>query len=254
MLDVVKARTYSVPIDLCFQTLHDLLPDMGVIIQANDEQRCTLYAEYHSKAATGDDGPVVAIKGVCTPIDSNTSMVKLSYLDSEQPDTITAPVIEAKLIAILNALNNCLALVAASTAEQGRFGIVAPRSSPMITAAAPGQTTASPFAEWAALDYARSSLQAGVPRHEIQSNLMGRGYDLTAASHIVLTAVDALDTRKDAAQGMMMKGALWCIGGLIVTLGTYTLAAPGGTYIVAWGAMLFGGIQFVRGLVQYVNS
>jgi hypothetical protein len=38
--------------------------------------------------------------------------------------------------------------------------------------------------------------------------------------------------------------------GIVVTAGTYLLAEErgGGRYIVAWGAMLFGGLQFLRGL------
>jgi hypothetical protein len=50
----------------------------------------------------------------------------------------------------------------------------------------------------------------------------------------------------------MMFGALWCIGGLLVTVLTYQAAAggEGGKYVVAWGAMLFGAIQFFRGVMQ----
>jgi len=45
-------------------------------------------------------------------------------------------------------------------------------------------------------------------------------------------------------------GSLWLIIGIVVTAGTYLIAAEagGGRYIVAWGAMLFGGLQFLRGL------
>ena len=45
-------------------------------------------------------------------------------------------------------------------------------------------------------------------------------------------------------------GGLWLIGGIAVTVGTYMIAeeSGGGRYIVAWGAMLAGGIQFLRGL------
>ncbi len=46
----------------------------------------------------------------------------------------------------------------------------------------------------------------------------------------------------------MVFGALWCIGGIVVTVVTYSAAASGGTYVVAWGAIVFGAIQFFRGL------
>ncbi|WP_020471308.1 hypothetical protein [Zavarzinella formosa] len=48
----------------------------------------------------------------------------------------------------------------------------------------------------------------------------------------------------------MLYGALWCGGGIIVTLGTLAMAAGGGSYVVAWGAIIFGAIQFFRGMSQ----
>jgi hypothetical protein len=49
----------------------------------------------------------------------------------------------------------------------------------------------------------------------------------------------------------VLYGALWLLGGIAVTAGTYVMAeeAGGGRYIVAWGAMLCGGLQFLRGLL-----
>jgi hypothetical protein len=48
----------------------------------------------------------------------------------------------------------------------------------------------------------------------------------------------------------VLHGALWLAGGIAVTAGTYIYAeeSGGGRYIIAWGAMLCGGIQFLRGL------
>jgi len=48
----------------------------------------------------------------------------------------------------------------------------------------------------------------------------------------------------------MLWGAIWCIGGIIVTAYTYSNAAPGGAYVVAWGAIIFGAVQFIKGLVK----
>ncbi len=56
---------------------------------------------------------------------------------------------------------------------------------------------------------------------------------------------------RDAASKNMLIGGLWCGGGLIVTIATYSAASGGGSYVVAWGAILFGGIQFMRGLGGY---
>ncbi len=53
----------------------------------------------------------------------------------------------------------------------------------------------------------------------------------------------------------MLYGALWCIGGIVVTTVTYSNASSGGgTYIVAWGAILFGALQFLQGLYQYLTA
>jgi hypothetical protein len=49
----------------------------------------------------------------------------------------------------------------------------------------------------------------------------------------------------------MLSGALWCIGGIFVTVITYLSAASsptGGTYFVAWGAIIFGAVRFFQGL------
>lgn len=45
-------------------------------------------------------------------------------------------------------------------------------------------------------------------------------------------------------------GALFFFGGLAITFITYSAAEGGGSYVLAWGAILFGGVQMVMGLVQ----
>ena len=45
----------------------------------------------------------------------------------------------------------------------------------------------------------------------------------------------------------MLHGALWCGGGILVTGITYLAASGGGTYFLAWGAIVFGAIQFFHG-------
>lgn len=48
----------------------------------------------------------------------------------------------------------------------------------------------------------------------------------------------------------MLYGALWCIGGIIVTSVGYSSASGGGSYLVTWGAILFGALQFFKGLIN----
>jgi hypothetical protein len=51
----------------------------------------------------------------------------------------------------------------------------------------------------------------------------------------------------------MVVGAIWCIGGILVTALTYGAAATnpgGGQYVIAYGAIIFGAIQFLRGALK----
>ena len=55
----------------------------------------------------------------------------------------------------------------------------------------------------------------------------------------------------------MVIGGLVCIAGAAITIYSYESAASnaqGGSYTVAWGAVLFGAIQFLRGLMQSVKK
>ena len=42
--------------------------------------------------------------------------------------------------------------------------------------------------------------------------------------------------------------------GTIVTVVSYNSSGPGGTFVVAWGAILFGVIQGIRGIVQQLKG
>ncbi len=60
---------------------------------------------------------------------------------------------------------------------------------------------------------------------------------------------------KAAALKALLKGIAWLIGGILVTFFSYQAAANngGGTYFVMYGAVIFGGIQAIRGLISYVK-
>lgn len=60
----------------------------------------------------------------------------------------------------------------------------------------------------------------------------------------------ASDTSPAAYRNMLL-GGLWALGGIGVTLATYQSAGQlGGRYVVAYGAIAAGIIQFIRGLTQ----
>lgn len=54
----------------------------------------------------------------------------------------------------------------------------------------------------------------------------------------------------------MLIGGLVCGLGIAITVGTYSAASSGsgGSYTVCYGAMIFGGIQFIRGFFGWVGG
>lgn len=68
--------------------------------------------------------------------------------------------------------------------------------------------------------------------------------------HGPMEYTESEDSEKDKSKAGrdMLFGALWFVGGLIVTLATYSSASEGGgRYVVAYGAIIAGAFQFVRG-------
>ena len=52
-------------------------------------------------------------------------------------------------------------------------------------------------------------------------------------------------------------GGIFCVIGTVVTVASYAAASgssEGGSYVVAWGAILFGGIQALRGVGEIVSG
>jgi hypothetical protein len=101
--------------------------------------------------------------------------------------------------------------------------------------------------------FAGQQLRSGVAPAAIEKSLIERGLDAEGAAVVVSNLKEAkTKVLKGAGRKNMLYGALWCIGGIAVTALSYQAAANagGGSYVLAWGAILFGGIQFVRGLIQ----
>jgi TonB family protein len=53
-----------------------------------------------------------------------------------------------------------------------------------------------------------------------------------------------------AGQGNVAIGGVVLAAGVLVTIATFTAAAPGGTWVLAWGAIAAGLVQLLTGLVQ----
>jgi hypothetical protein len=70
-----------------------------------------------------------------------------------------------------------------------------------------------------------------------------------------LTDADLTPPAQDAASSAAMQNVIWgfviCAVGVIVTVGSYVIAEHTvGVYVVAWGAIFFGGVQILKGLSQ----
>lgn len=104
--------------------------------------------------------------------------------------------------------------------------------------------------------YAAELAKAKLTGPEIERKLVDKGLDESSAAVVVRNLFQARSkVLKEVGRKNMLYGALWCAGGTIVSLVTYDSASKGGgRYIVAWGAIVFGAIQFIRGLVQSTTT
>src|SRR5438067_1341202 len=103
-------------------------------------------------------------------------------------------------------------------------------------------TTSDKVAQFrAALDGAFATLVDPVKRS---------AYDEALAVSRKEDAADSSD-ESDAAFGYALRGGLWFAGGGLLTAVTYAFSQ--GSYLIAWGPLLFGGFQLVRGLLRYLT-
>jgi hypothetical protein len=101
--------------------------------------------------------------------------------------------------------------------------------------------------------FAAEQLRDGARPDEVEKSLLEQGVDLETA-RVAVNELTRLHAQANKAAGLknMIYGAMWCIGGIAVTVFSHQAAAGagGGRYVVAWGAVVFGAIQFFRGVFQ----
>lgn len=85
-----------------------------------------------------------------------------------------------------------------------------------------------------------------------QSNTQEPIYDSETYTQKVQSEIASY--RKKALKALVIS-LLWLFGGATVTIGSYISASTsgGGTYIIAWGAIVFGGFQTVKNFVNFVR-
>jgi hypothetical protein len=52
----------------------------------------------------------------------------------------------------------------------------------------------------------------------------------------------------------MFSGAMWLVAGLVITFSNSSAASGGGFIIFGYGAILFGAVMLVSGLVQFITA
>jgi hypothetical protein len=102
--------------------------------------------------------------------------------------------------------------------------------------------------------HAASLVRDGKSKPQVREHLISRGLGEPSAD-LVTNKVFELRARarREAGGSAMLQGALWCVGGLVVTGITFAMASGGGIYVVAYGAIIFGAIQFLKGLAYMVG-
>ncbi|MFH0826062.1 MAG: hypothetical protein V2B18_25190 [Pseudomonadota bacterium] len=107
------------------------------------------------------------------------------------------------------------------------------------------------------------ALYQGTKRSQVIKELVKSGWPETEANLYVSQVEDAVKRYRESPEGRqslarkysgyMLKGGLATVFGIGATAATYAEAAPGGSYRLMWGAVLFGVIAFFWGLFGWVK-
>ena len=91
---------------------------------------------------------------------------------------------------------------------------------------------------------------------KIASTLVEKGIDGGRASVIANSLPvggvghEAIDSSKNGMNRMVF-GGLLCIGGILLTMITHSMAGSTGYYIVATGPIIWGAVMFIKGYSDY---
>lgn len=105
--------------------------------------------------------------------------------------------------------------------------------------------------------FAAEQLGEGKAPQQVRALLVERGL----SDEIAETVVSRLKTLRDEAMGDAYKasgrknmglGAAWCIGGTVLTMAT--MGDSGGHYVLFYGAIIGGAIQFIFGVFRYLQG
>lgn len=101
---------------------------------------------------------------------------------------------------------------------------------------------------------ARTACESGASLGEIETGLVNEGVDAELIKEIMLEIQGATPEGRAALNKReLLHGLYWLVGGILLTVITYSAASSskgGGTYLIAWGPMLFGGLRFIKALAN----
>lgn len=100
------------------------------------------------------------------------------------------------------------------------------------------------------VEYAKQLLGNLTVESDVIQALVQKGYKQDDAKNIVDEASTLLTKKAKRTKIQYIAfGLLFAIGGLVITLWSFTKAyAHGGTYYITWGAVVFGGYLLYKGL------
>ena len=97
-------------------------------------------------------------------------------------------------------------------------------------------------------DYAVTLLADDKLESDVVRDLTKHGCKQLVAERLVAEAVAHVEEKERKAKWQYFGfGSLFFFGGLIITILSYIHAANSGSYIVTWGAILFGAVLLYKG-------
>ena len=96
--------------------------------------------------------------------------------------------------------------------------------------------------------YCFEAKSEGKTDDEIFNGLLEMGLSNEQSTIVVNSIEGQAKVTEKVYDNEMLTGGAICFIGIIVTAMTYSNALNGGTYVIAWGGIIFGGIRFFSGL------
>jgi len=97
--------------------------------------------------------------------------------------------------------------------------------------------------------YAFDEKKKGTPNELIHDGLLAKGLSEENATMIIQGMKFKASQYAAAYDKQTLRGALIFGVGALITIGTYSMASEsGGSYVVAWGAIVFGALRIFRGV------